>query len=158
MADELDLDLDLDEGSEINNRAEKRLKDLSEKVRITAKERDEIAQAKKELEQQKAIAEKERDFFASFSDSVGKYPNASEYKDNIKEKVLAGYTVEDATVAVLAREGKLQMTQPVIEKPSPAGGSATTGLVSEKKVHEMSREEKLAALMEAEKRGELSVQ
>ena len=64
---------------------------------------------------------------------------------------MSGYTVEDATVAVLAKEGKLTgmpTPQPPVE--NPAGGSAITNLGGgEKSLNEMSRDEKRAALVDA---------
>lgn len=156
MADE-DLDLDLD-NEVINNKVEKRIKDLSEKVKLAAHERDEKDGLLKEKDDQLATANKERDFYSSFADSTSKYPGASEYKDAIKEKVMSGYTVEDATVATLAKEGKLGNYIPPASKPdSPAGGSATNQLKNEsdKPVNEMSRDEKRAALdrLESEEGG-----
>lgn len=153
MADE---DLGLEEG-EIKNKVEKRIKDLSEKVKTASQERDELSKAKAEAETARASAEKERDFFSSFSDMTGKYPGASEYKDAIKEKVLAGYDPEDATVSVLAKEGKLSNYTPPARTESPAGGSASTTMRNEgyKTVGEMTKAEKRAELerMEAESGG-----
>ena len=69
-----------------------------------------------------------------------------------------GYTVEDATFAVLGKAGKLGQPQPVVD--SPIGGSAAVNQPingASKKVSEMSRDEKRNALLEAEKRGEISL-
>jgi outer membrane murein-binding lipoprotein Lpp len=153
MADELDFDLDVEEQKE--NRVSTRIKALSDKVETTAKERDEFAKAKEEADEARLKAEKERDFYANFTDSVAQRPQASEYKDAIKEKVFAGYTVEDATVSVLAKEGKLTVeAQP---RQAPIGGSANTSIPdgATKSVDEMSTDDKLKALFEAEKRGEI---
>lgn len=143
MADELDLELE-------DNDVERRIKDLSKKVKLTAEERDEKDRLLKERDEQLATVGKERDFYASFSDSVSKFPNASEYKDAIKEKVMSGYTVEDATVAVLAKEGKLQSApaQP-LPKENPAGGSSPVNIgATDKTIDKMSQDERRAALME----------
>lgn len=151
MADEIELDLDLD--TPINNKVEERIKDLSSKVKITSTERDEALRQKTEAESKVAIAEKERDFYSSFADMAGQYPGASEYKDAIKEKVLAGYTPEDATVSILAKEGKLNnYTPPAPRQESPAGGSATNHLKNDmnKPLNEMSRDEKRAELEKLE--------
>jgi hypothetical protein len=145
MPDE-DLDLELED----NNAVEKRIKSLSEKVKLTAQERDEKDSLLKERDSTIASLNKEKDFYASFSDSTAKYPNASEYKDKIREKVMSGYDVEDATVAVLAKEGKLNYTAPVAPRDNPAGGSAVANIGSgEKSMNEMSKDEKRAALVEA---------
>lgn len=145
MADE-DLELELED----NNDVEKRIKDLSRKVKLTSEERDEKQHLLEERDAQLATVGKERDFFKDFSDNVTKYPGASEYKDAIKDKVMSGYTVEDATVAVLAKEGKLtNAPAPVVPKDSPAGGSAVTNVGGgEKAIDEMTRDEKRAALVE----------
>lgn len=163
MADE-DIDLDLlDDNITKKNQIEERFNSLNGKVITTAKERDE-ANAKLQAETTaRASAEKERDFYASFSDSISKYPNASGYRDAIKEKVMGGYSVEDATVAVLAREGQLQaptnFTPPTPPPQSPAGGSSPsfpTG-TGAKPIGDMNREEKRQALHDAEKRGDISM-
>ena len=159
MADELDLE-NLDNEIDKENKVEKRIKDLSEKVRLTSEERD---ASKHLLEEQLAKAqslEKERDFLNSFGDQLAKYPDASGFKDKIKEKVLKGYSVEDATMSTLVAEGKY--TPPKEPKPSLdtfGGGSATTQhqMGGEKQLHELSRDEKRAKLVELETRGDISI-
>ena len=160
MADELDIDLDqLDENINKTNRVEQRLKDLSEKVRNTAQERDSLTEATKTLQVERDDALKERDFYAKFSDSTAKYAGAHEFKDKIREKVMAGYDVEDATVAVLAKEGKLSQPTQVVEKDTVAGGSSATAMSGggQKTLSEMTRDEKRAKLVEAEAKGDISV-
>ena len=154
---DLDLDLSTDEEQEKVNKVEKRIKDLSEKVRLTSTERDELAKAKELAEQEKAAALKDVDFFKNFSALTSKYPGSAEYQDKIREKVMAGYDAEDATISILAKEGKFQT--PEKPKESPAGGSAINTLKSgsEKSVGEMTQEERRAQLVEAEKRGDLSL-
>lgn len=156
MDDNLDLDLDNDQIT----RDTKRIQSLSSKVAEASKERDD-ATAKAAAEADRASSlEKERDFYASFSQNVTKYPAASEYQDKIKEKVLAGYSQEDAIVSVLNAEGKFSPTAPAPAAPAPAaGGSAPIALPTEgsKSPAEMSRDERRNALMEAEKRGDISL-
>jgi len=151
MAEELDIDLDQLE-ADINNKnkIQKRITDLSEKVKIASDERDSLSKKAQQLEIERDNANKERDFYSKFSESSSKYQGANEFKDKIREKVMAGYDVEDATVAVLAKEGKLSPTAKVVERDTVAGGSATTAMsgTGEKSLHEMTREEKRAALME----------
>ena len=158
MADELDLD-QLDTDLEKENKVEKRIKDLSEKVKLTSEERDEKEKLLKESSDKIAGLEKERDFFSSFGDSLAKYPQASEFKDAIKDKVLHGYTVEDATVSVLAKEGKLEKEVKMTPKENPAGGSAVNQNMGggQKPLSDMTRDEKRAALVEAEARGDLGM-
>lgn len=156
MDDELNLDLDTEEEEKL--KAKNRYEKLSEKVRLTAKEKEEAeARAVTEADKAKAM-EKERDFFKDFSAQSSKYPNANEYQDKIWEKVKTGYSTEDAIVSTLAKEGKLP-TQPAPVPDNVAGGSAANQLGEDgkKSVSEMTVDEKLEALKEAEKKGDLSV-
>lgn len=141
------------------NAVEERMKNLS-KAKIEAETKaSDAAKAQLDAENKLQVAEKERDFHASFSDSISRYPNANEHKDAIKEKVMSGYTVEDATVSVLAKEGKLGAVQaPPPPRQSPAGGSASNQIQSGggKTIAEMTREEKRAAVLEAMNRGDIS--
>jgi len=161
MTDEM-LDLEqLDNEIEKESKVEKRIKDLSEKVRLTAEERDAEKRKLEEFTSQNSNLQRERDFYASFSDVVSTNPAAKDHKDDILAKVKGGYSVEDATFAVLGKAGKLGVQpqpQPVIE--SPAGGSAAVNQPiagGQKTVSEMTREEKRNALIEAEKRGDISI-
>ena len=160
MADELDIDLEAE--VEQVNKQDKRIKDLSEKVKLTAEERDEQTKLLQEKETLLATATKEVDFFKNFTPLTSKpqYAAAGEFQDKIKEKVMAGYEVEDATISVLAKEGKLTTPQPPpLPKENPAGGSAVTTIKGggEKAISEMTRDEKRTALVEAETKGDLSV-
>ncbi len=160
MADELELDqLDSDQSSaEAERRESKRVKDLSEKVRLTSEERDEQKRLLEESLAKSQGLEKERDFLNSFGDQLAKYPEASAFKDKIKERVLKGYSVEDATTAVLVSEGKY--TPPKVNQPieNIVGGSAVTSHSGgEKQLSELTRDEKRARLLEAEARGDISV-
>lgn len=127
-------------------RANKRFTDLSEKVKTTAEERDaERANAEKSKAEAEA-AKKEAEFYKGFNAVSSKYEGASEYQDKILEKVNAGYDIEDATISILAKEGKFNAPQ--VQRESPAGGSATTTMKggNEKTLNEMSRDEKRAEL------------
>lgn len=167
MADEFDLD-QLDSQIERENKTEKRIKDLSEKVRLTAEERDEKDKLLAQERAEKESLQKERDFLNSFGDVLAKpeYTNAAQFKDKIKEKVLRGYSVEDATTAVLVAEGRYIPPTPAAPQTplapsldSYAGGSAATvhQMTGDKTIQQLNREEKRAKLMDAEARGELSV-
>lgn len=155
------LDLEqLDNQIENDNKIEKRIKDLSEKVRLTSEERD--AERTKLDEALKASSglQKEVEFLNSFGNQLGKYPDASQFRDQIKEKVLKGYSIEDATVSTLASQGKLNPQREEITIDNVAGGSAAvnqpiTG--GQKTVTQMTRDERRNALLEAEKRGDLYV-
>lgn len=154
MPDELDLD------GTIINPVEDRIKNLSSKVRTTSEERDAARAAEETAKAAQASAEKERDFYASFAESSPKHPGSAEYRDAIKEKVMAGYSVEDAMVSVLNAEGKLvPAPTPVVEIAPAAGGSAPNQLpdVGTKTIQEMTREERRNTLIELEKRGDISL-
>lgn len=160
--DENELDLDLDN---IQVQTDKKLKvkerfsKLSEKVTLSNKEKDDaLAKVKTSEEESKSLA-RERDFYKDFSISGAKYPNAAQYQDKIFDKVKAGYATEDAIVAVLNKEGKLTtQAQPAPVHKTVEGGSATTNVSSgEKSIDEMTRAEKLTALQDAEKRGDISM-
>lgn len=155
MADE-DLDLELEE--ENINKVEKRIKTLSEKVKLTSEERDELAKAKETLEGEKTSLSKERDFYKGFNQISTKYPGASEYQDKILEKVNAGYDVEDATISILAKEGKFTPAETRTETENAAGGSASTTINSgDKNPQEMTQDERRAKLLDMESRGEIKL-
>lgn len=156
MADE-ELDLELEEDQQENiNRVEKRIKSLSEKVKLTSTERDELAKAKETETLARATAEKERDFYKGFNQVSTKYPGASEYQDKILEKVNAGYDVEDATISILAKEGKYTPAPIQAETGRAAGGSAATAMAGSdsKSPQEMSQDELRGALLDLEAKGE----
>lgn len=138
--------------------AEKRIKQLSEKVRLTSEERDERDKFIKEKDVKISELERENSFNSGFSDILGTHQAAKDHKDEIKAKVLAGYSVEDATYAVLGKAGKLGGSSQQFV-PSPTGGSASTSLPSggEKSIKDMSPAERRQALVDAEKRGDIAL-
>lgn len=105
------------------NPAQERITELSDKVKTAAGERD-TEKAGREA------AERERDFYKGFSETVATNPSAKDHQDEIKEKVLKGYSVQDATFAVLGAAGKLGGQAPVAT-PQVAGGSATTTVTNQ---------------------------
>lgn len=158
MEDELNLEaLDhIESNAEEKLKVKNRFEKLSEKVILTAKEKEEVEAKYKAETEARTKAEKERDFFRDFSKLSSQFPNATEYQDKIWEKVNTGYTPEDATLAILAKEGKLQpITAGTFRPDNVAGGSASNTITdsSEKNPNEMSRDELRNALMEAEKQG-----
>lgn len=163
MAEDDLLDLELDDSTpqdENNNKVEKRIKDLSGKVKTTAEERDAERVKSQQLETEKAVALKDAEFYKNFNATASKYQGAADYQDKIKELTDKGYELEDATISILAKEGKY--TPPPTPQPpreSPAGGSAPTQLKTggAKTVGEMTQEERRAELMEAEKRGDIGL-
>ena len=161
MPDDIDLE-NLEKEIDQTNKVEKRIKDLSEKVRLTSEERDETKRLSEEKDSKIKSLETERDFLSSFGEQTQKHPDAVAFRDNIKERVLKGYSVEDATVSVLNEQGKLFKENKVIDKVPPentVGGSSMTPppQTSDKKITDMSRDEKRQALVEAEKRGDIGM-
>lgn len=155
MADSIDKLLE-EGGEEPKTVPFERVKDLSQKVKESGQKVTELENAKADEEQKRITAEKSRDFYKSFSGLAGKYPAANEHIADIEAKVMAGYDPEDATVSVLSKAGKL--TAPKAERDLSAGGSASTTVSGEsKKASEMSQAERLDALREAERRGDISL-
>ena len=155
MADDLDLET-LDENIEKENKVEKRIKDLSEKVRLTSEERDEQKRLLGERDTKIAELERENTFNSGFVDVLTNHPMAKDHKDDILAKVKGGYSIEDATYAVLGKAGKLG--QPTPPKENPAGGSAVNPPVpGEKTLNELSRDEKRTKLLDLEARGDISI-
>lgn len=154
MPEELELDL---EGSEDINKTEQRIKNLSSKVRETSTERDEAKAAAEAAELARKTAEKERDFFKGFSAVSAKFPDATEYQDEILEKVNAGYSAEDATLSVLNAHGKLTAPVQTVQPITAGGGSAATVLPGsdQKPVNEMTQAERRAALADPERQADL---
>lgn len=157
MADELDLELDND--NEEITRKDKRINKLSNDVKETSERLAQEAEARKKVEEERDSLTKEREFYKGFNQVSTKHPAASEYQDKIWEKVKGGYDLEDATISVLAKEGKYNPTTPPPERETVAGGSAPTAMAGNgtKSIDEMSREEKRAALMEAESKGQFKL-
>lgn len=162
MNEEHDLELDFDKieaDAQKNVNITNRIQKLSEKVKNEAQAREEVEAKLKAEAESRAQAEKERDFFKNFSGVTSKYPNASDFQDQIWEKVKSGYSEEDAAVAILAREGKLQQPQTVTEQVhrpgNIVGGSAATVMPDggEKRLEEMSTEEKRNQLLQMEREG-----
>lgn len=153
MDDELNLELDNQEEEKL--KANNRFQKLSEKVIITAKEKDQAEAKAKAAEEAQLKAEKERDFFRDFSQMSSKYPQATAFQDKILEKVNNGYSTEDAMFAVLGKEGKLD-NQPA-SQPMPdniAGGSASTSVrEGDKEFKDMSQDERRNVLTDLEKEG-----
>lgn len=159
MAENLDLE-NLEEQIEKENKVEKRIKDLSEKVRLTSEERDEQKRILEERENRIKELERENSFNSGYADMLSTHPAAKDHKDDIKAKVLSGYSIEDATFAVLGKAGKIGQPEPKpIVHENPAGGSAVNAFPSsgEKTLSQLSREEKRQKLIEAEQRGDISV-
>lgn len=159
MADsDLELDLNLEEEPNIN-RTEERIRNLSTKVRTAATERDEARTAAEASDARAVAAEKKAEFLDAFTGLSSKYPGATDHRDAIQEKVLAGYSVEDATVSVLNAEGKLLPQAEIASAMgTAAGGSASTPPIqsASRGADEMTREERRAALLDADARGELA--
>lgn len=160
MNENNELDLNLDELDQIDANSERKLQvknrfqQLSEKVKLTAQEREEALTKAKASEDARLSAEKERDFFKNFSQVASKHPEASAYQEQIFERVSKGMDTEEATIAVLYKEGKLNTT-PQVHIENVAGGSAPNTPNVEKNYGEMNLDEKRNVLLGLEKSGEL---
>lgn len=122
------------------SRSNERITELSDKVRTTAEERDAATARAAEAERKAAFAE-------GFVDVVTTHPSAKDHKDEIRAKVLNGYSVQDATFAVLGAAGKLGGTS--APTPQVAGGSAST-------VTPQGGQKEVKDMSQAERRDELS--
>lgn len=125
------------------SRAQERITELSEKVR-------QEAEARAAAEAKATEALKKATFAEGFVDMVGTYPAAKNFKADIESKVMAGYSVEDATLAVLGKAGQLGAPAPApAQAPEmPAGGSASTAMPQggDKPISEMTQSERRAQL------------
>lgn len=141
---------ELDEIINEPSESQKRIKDLSGKVETVAGERDAANGRADAAEAKAAEAERISAFSEGFVDVVAGNPAAKDFKDDIKAKVLSGYSLEDATFAVLGKAGKLTQPQVETNQGQFAGGSATTQIPqqgTEKTADEMSQEERRNELM-----------
>ena len=146
MEEKLDLELVDPEPNQVDIN---RIKDLSQKTKAAYEERDAKEAARVAEEQARLNAEKERDYYKGFNTVASKYQGASDYQDQILEKVKAGYDIEDAAVAVLVKEGKYTPPpEPQGPRENPAGGSATNSIkaTGEKTIADMTQAEKRAEL------------
>lgn len=158
MAEE-ELDLNENNQEEIISRKDSRIKSLSDKVKTTSEERDALATKAQEAEAKALSAQKDAEFYKGFNPMTTKYPGASEYQDKIREKAALGLDVEEATMLVMAKEGKYTPAQAPVERESVIGGSANTTMKSgeSKKPEEMTQAERRAAIEEGFAKGEITL-
>lgn len=128
--------------------SQKRITKLSNDVKTTAEERDVAKAAQAEAEAKAAESDRKAAFADGFADIVADNPAAKEFKADIQAKVMSGYTIEDATFAVLGKAGKIN--QPKVDTMSMAGGSAATNLPPQ------GVEKSIAEMTQAERRVELA--
>ena len=155
--EDIEEDVQLDEQDDVQqeSKVEKRIKQLSNKVKLTSKERDELVKANEKLKVERDTLKKDSEFNSSFAENPH-FQVAKDYKDEIKKKVSGGYSVDDAIVSVLAKEGKIDAIKSI---ENPAGGSATNLPMSgePKALNDMSREEKRTEVEKAIERGDISL-
>lgn len=156
MDNENEFDLSENNSEEIINRKDKKIHSLSEKLGLTEKEKMEASSKAEAEAQARAEAEKERDFFKGFNTLSSKYQGASDHQEQIWEKVKGGYELEDATIAILAKEGKYTSPVQPEARINIAGGSASTGITDtiEKPLNQRSRDEMRGELLDLESKGE----
>lgn len=134
------------------NPVEERITDLSSKVKTASDERD-AANTRAEAAERKAA------FAEGFVDVIAtpELAAAKDHKADIEAKVMSGYSVKDATYAVLGAAGKLG--SPKVERQPVAGGSASTNVTiqTDKSFDQMTQKEKRDALVEAQRKGDLGL-
>lgn len=149
------IEADINNKNAVEERVRKAISDKKE-----AEARAEESEKKQAESDAKLIQmEKETAFLNSFSEVTTKFPTASEFKDKIKEKVMtSGYSVDDATVAVLHAEGKLSSTP--VQQGNVTGGSAPNQITNQgqKPLSELKSSERWDMLREAERRGDIGMQ
>lgn len=153
-----ELDNELNNPSE-DSESQKRIRQLSGKVKEEAEAKAAAEQAKAEAEAKAKEAEQRAAFAEGFADVLSTHPAAKDFKADIQSKVMGGMALEDATFAVLGKAGKLGAPAPE-PAPSPAGGSASVAPPQggAKSPMQMTQEERRQALLEAEQRGDISWQ
>ena len=158
---ENELELNLEELDQIDANADNKLKvknrfqQLSDNVKLQAQEKEKAQAEAKANAERVAILEKETSFLKTFSQLSSKHPEAANYQEQILERVNKGMDAEEATIAVLYKEGKLNQAPPA--KPQVEGGSSMTQMPEGDKLpSDMNLTEKRAALEEMEKTGELN--
>lgn len=159
---ENEQELNLDELDQMETKSDNKLQiknrfqQLSDKVKLEAQEKEKAQAEAKAKGIETEQAKKQVEFYKIFSQLSAKHPEATNFQEQILERVNKGYDPEEATLAVLAKEGKLSQAQPVAKPVAPEGGSAMTQLADgDKTINDLSREEKLTALKDLEKSGEL---
>lgn len=158
--DDKELDLDLDQ-IEVNEDKKLQVRNRYQQLataKIQAQTDKEVAEkARAEAEAKSAKLEKDTEFYKTFNQISSKYPESTNFQDKIKEKVDQGYDLEDAAVSVLNKEGKFtQVNQPIVRPQAEGGSSITNVSEGDKSSNEMNQGEKLEALRELERSGELS--
>lgn len=107
-----------------SNAVEERMTNLNKRAKEAEEAKAQALKEKADSDAKVAQMEKENNFLNSFTDISAKFPGATEFKDKIREKVMSGYSAEDATVSILHSEGKLSPSK--VENVS--GGSAPNQL------------------------------
>lgn len=157
--DDFNLDLDQIESQEEKKlQVKDRFAKLSSDYSRTQKEKEEAEAKLKAAEEARTKAERDVEFFKNFSQVTSKHPEASNFQDQILERVNKGMDTEEATVAVLYKEGKLggiQAAQAPQDVGKVAGGSAPNTPSADKDFYDMNLEEKRNVMNELEKTGEL---
>lgn len=156
-------DLNLDELTQLDSQAEEKLKaknryqQLANDNRDLAQQREAESKARADAEAKAQEAEKKVEFYKNFSKISSKYPEAANFQDQILERVNKGLDVEEATLGLLAKEGKLNPpTAQPMDMPNPIGGSALNSLeAGPRDARDMNTGEMLDSLRDLEKSGEL---
>lgn len=158
MADEDLIDLEDNAQSPVEDKSDNRLRNLANKVRTVAEERDAALKEKQLQQEEIQKTKREVEFYKGLGAIATQNPAVLEYQEQIMDKVVNnGYSIEDAAVSILVKENKYQPPmsnpQPIVE--SPAGGTSPNAFRGggEKSVGDMTQEERRNALLQAEADG-----
>jgi hypothetical protein len=155
--DDTDTDPETPEGDK--GHTGKRIKSLLNKTKDAYRERDEEKTKREAAEQRVA----EMEFTHGFEKMTSTYPFAKDHQEEIKKLVSDNrLSVEDATTLVLKKNDKLVTAEQIKSQEEAnrnSGGSIPTALPpgGSKKPEDMTQDERIAALKEAEDKGDLSL-
>lgn len=158
MEKENELDVDLEDLDQIDANSDRKLQvknryqQLANDKRELSQKLEAEAKAKAEAETKRLEAEKKLEFYKGFNTISSKYPEAANYQEQILDRHSKGIDLEEATLGILAKEGKLQATK--TEEVHPEGGSAINPEVV-KDPSNLTVGESLQTLKDLEKTGDL---
>lgn len=158
---ENELELNLDDLDQVEQNADKKLQ-VRNRFQQLANAKTEAQQkaeaeskARADAEAKAQEAEKRVEFYKNFSQLSSKHPGAVDYQDQIYDRFSKGLDMEEATLGILAKEGKLGSTPNPQEVIRPEGGSALNSMEGPKDLQDMNQNDMLDSLKDFEKTGDL---
>lgn len=100
------------------------------------------------------------EFKSNFATIKEAYPYAVDFQTEIREKVNAGYSIDDATLAVLAKNDKLKTAAQIRAEENKGqgfGGSAATNKLDDTSAEPKTAEEWAKRFQELEAKGEIII-